>query len=247
MEGCRIRRGREQPRPRLLSGCWWHAVLTTSGEALEPRAGSSRTSAPPALQAGPAPAHPPLRGLVPHQRALCPAGRSRTGALEIVLSVPPAAFSGSASLLSRLGYRVSSTDTALRWWEQTFLLRSGCIVLPAPRAHAGVLARASLHGAPATPVLPCGPAAPRASLMPWPWDKVRAPKSDVFIRLPLLRACFLVLSSEHFSELAISLFLSFHLSGPQSHPVVMAEPWAVACLRARPFMPSLPFEDRAGV
>ena len=171
MEGCGIRRGREQPRPRLPSGCWWHAVLTVSGVALEPRAGSSRT-----------------------------------GALAVVFAVPPAASSGSASLLSRLGDRVSSTDTVLRCWEQTFLLRSGCVVLPAPRAHAGVLASASLRGAPATPVLLCGPAAPCASLMPWPRDKVWAPKSEVSIRLPLLRACFLVLSSERFSELAVSLF-----------------------------------------
>ena len=167
MEGCGIRRGREQPRPRFPSGCWWHAVLTASGAALEPRVGSSHTGA-------------------------------------LVLAVPPAASSGSVSLLSRLGDRVSSTDTAFRWWEQTFL-RSGCCLASYPCSRWGACQRFLPRGSGHT----CVPV--------WPGRALRLPNAlplgqglgtQVRSLHPLAppESMFLGFVFEHFSELAISLF-----------------------------------------
>ena len=133
-----------------------------------------------------------------------------------------------------------STDTALRGWEQALPLSSGCVVLPAPCAHAGVLASAPLRGL--WPCLGSRVALPCPALR----DRVWAPKSGVSVCSPLPRVCVLVLPSEHFLELAVSLLLSFHLSRPRSHAVVTAERRAVACVHAQPLLPSLPFEGRAG-
>ena len=99
-----------------------------------------------------------------------------------------------------------------------------------------MLASASLHGL--RPCLCSRVALPRLA----PRDRVWAPKSDVSVHSPLLRVCVLVLFSEHFSELAVSLLLSFCLSGLRSHAVVTAEHRAVACVHAQALLPSLPFK-----
>ena len=203
----------------------------------------------------PAATHPPPRGLGPRQHALRPAGSScASPALAPCLSraslpsaprARPAPARSWSRLRPLLALRCRSPDSVtvspqtLRW-EQTFLLSSVCVVLPAPRAHAGVLASASLRGL--WPCLCSRVALPR----PAPRDRVWAPKSDVSVHSPFLRVCVLVLSSEHFSEFAVSLLLSFCLSGLRSHAVVTAEHRAVACVHAQPLLPSLPFKDRAG-